>query len=72
MFKFMVRDSADYNMILGVIQTDGCAEMLYEAKEKAIAKFDDDYTIDDIVVEARKMFPDFSFIYDHNVSSIIL
>ena len=73
MNRYVIRDSADVNMILGVVETDGCPSMLYEAKEKVVQKLGDDYwTIDDIIVQARKMFPEYSFIYDYKVSGIVL
>lgn len=73
MTKYIVHDSGDTEMVLGVIETDGSPSMLFKARRMVIDKLGDDcYTIDDIVEQARSLYPKYNFIYDYKFKYIVL
>lgn len=73
MNKYVVHDSGGAEMNLGIIETDGSTTMFFKARRMVIDKLGDDYyTINDIVEQARSLYPKYNFIYDNKTKDIIL
>lgn len=67
MTKYIVHSSAG-NGILGVIETDGCPSMLFKARRLVIDRLGDGcYNIDDIIAQARSLYPKYNFNFDYKL-----
>lgn len=68
MIKYIVHDSSDTDVVLGVIKTDGSPSMLFKARRLVIDRLGNDcYNIDDIIAQARILYPKYNFNFDYKL-----